>query len=80
MWHLSKNPNAQEKIYKEFTQTMHSDVNIMHEQLSKAVYTKACLQESFRLSPTAFALARILEEDTVLSGFNIKSGVCFNNI
>lgn len=42
---------------------------------TKAHFTKACIQEVFRLTPTAFCLARLLEEDTTLSGFDLKSGV-----
>lgn len=43
--------------------------------LARAVYTKACLQETYRICPTAFCLARILQEDAVLSGYDVKSGV-----
>lgn len=42
---------------------------------TRAHFTKACFKEVFRLTPTAFCLARLLEEDTTLSGFDLKAGV-----
>lgn len=45
------------------------------EHLSAASFTKACLQETYRICPTAFCLARMLEEDTTLSGYDLKAGV-----
>ena len=42
--------------------------------MQKAAYTKACIKESFRVSPTAICLARVLEEDMVLSGYQLKAG------
>lgn len=45
------------------------------EDLAAAAFTKACVQETYRLTPTAFCLARILEEDTTLSGYELKAGV-----
>lgn len=48
---------------------------IESNSLGKAVFTKACLQETYRICPTAFCLARMLAEDTCLSGYNIKAGV-----
>ncbi|KAK9879235.1 hypothetical protein WA026_004084 [Henosepilachna vigintioctopunctata] len=46
-------------------------------------YAKACMKESFRLLPTATPLARILEQDMKLAGYQIKSGsvvLCHNGI
>lgn len=48
--------------------------------LSRAVYTKACLQETYRICPTAFCLARILQEDATLSGYDVKAGVSTSHI
>lgn len=47
--------------------------------LARAVYTKACLQETYRICPTAFCLARILQEDAILSGYDVKAGVSILN-
>ncbi|CAD7005251.1 unnamed protein product [Ceratitis capitata] len=56
---------------------------ITKEAIAKADYTKACVQESYRIRPTAFCLARILEENMELSGYHLKSGtvvLCQNMI
>lgn len=37
-------------------------------------YIKACIKETFRLLPTAFCLARVLEKDLELSGHLVKAG------
>lgn len=72
LYHLSVHPEAQDKIYKES-----SSLNeyLTDEDLKKAHYTRAVLYETFRLTPTAPALARILENDFELSGHHVKSGV-----
>lgn len=69
----STGESLQQKIFKEFE---HCGTVIDSMDLSRAVYTKACLQETYRICPTAFCLARILEQDTTLSGYHIKAGVC----
>lgn len=61
-----------QKINDEFE---HCSNEIDSNDLSQAVYTKACLQETYRICPTAFCLARILQEDACLSGYNVKAGV-----
>lgn len=50
---------------------------IESNNLAQAVFTKACLQETYRICPTAFCLARMLKEDTCLSGYNVEAGVNF---
>lgn len=62
-----------EKIKDEFD---HCPNEIDSNSLAEAVFTKACLQETYRICPTAYCLARILQEDTHLSGYNVKAGVC----
>lgn len=65
-------PEAQEKIFQE---TASFSEDLSNEDLSRAFYTRAAIQEAFRLSPSAFAVARILEEDFYLSGYHLKPGV-----
>lgn len=64
-----------QKINDEFE---HCSREIDSNDLAQAIYTKACLQETYRICPTAFCLARILQEDTCLSGYEVKSGVGHN--
>lgn len=70
--YLSKNPQIQEKIYEE---SKHFGEKINYEELSAANYTRAVITECFRLCPSAFAITRILEEDTDLLGYRLKAGV-----
>lgn len=66
LYYITKDPMVQVRIKDE--------ISSCDNDFSKAHYTKACIQEAFRLTPTAFCLARLLEEDTTLSGFDLKAG------
>lgn len=66
---------AMPRILSEFCE--YRDTNILQDALTNATYTKACIQESYRLRPTAFCLARILEEDMELSGYSLNAGVSY---
>lgn len=63
---------ALDRIKEEFENCSNE---IESNSLAQAVFTKACLQETYRICPTAFCLARILQEDACLSGYNVKAGV-----
>lgn len=68
LYHLSKNPDAQQKIFEELR------AGITRENLVDATYTKACIQEAYRMNPAAFVIARLQEEDLELSGYQVKAG------
>lgn len=72
MYYLSKNPDSQNKILSEVSEFQST---ILYDDLVNANYTKCCVQETFRICPTAFCLARILEEDMIVSGYSLKPGV-----
>lgn len=72
LYFMSLNMEFQDKIFEE-VETLNDEV--MQDDVQKAVYTRAAIQESFRMLPTAFALARILEKDLILSGYHVKAGV-----
>ncbi|XP_030385580.1 ecdysone 20-monooxygenase [Scaptodrosophila lebanonensis] len=78
---VTSEPQAKLRILDEFCEYRHT--NILQDALTNATYTKACIQESYRLRPTAFCLARILEEDMELSGYSLNAGtvvLCQNMI
>ncbi|XP_065721075.2 ecdysone 20-monooxygenase isoform X2 [Drosophila suzukii] len=78
---VTGDPGAMPRILSEFCE--YRDTNILQDALTNATYTKACIQESYRLRPTAFCLARILEEDMELSGYSLNAGtvvLCQNMI
>lgn len=68
LYHLSKNPESQTKILEELRS------GIGAENLMEATYTKACIQEAYRINPAAFVIARLQEEDIELSGYQVKGG------
>lgn len=68
LYYVSKHPDTQQKIFEELRS------GITSEGILEATYTKACTHEAFRMTPGAFTLARLLEEDIELSGYQVKSG------
>lgn len=70
---IGKNPDVQEKLYEEITNlTPIGDITTL--TLNKATYLKACINECFRILPTANCIARILETDINTSGYDLKKG------
>lgn len=70
---VTSSPEVINRILDEFRE--YRSTLILQEAFTNATYTKACIQESYRIRPTAFCLARILEEDMELSGYHLKAGV-----
>jgi len=72
MHYLTLAPEIQDKIYREAADM---NVELTNDDLNKAHYTKAAIHEAFRLSPSAFAIARILDQDMTLSNQRVPAGV-----
>ncbi|KOB71009.1 Uncharacterized protein OBRU01_14480 [Operophtera brumata] len=54
LYHLARNPKAQEKVYSEVkTLLPNEDSKITAETLSNAEYTRSCIKESLRLNPVS---------------------------
>ncbi|XP_053680031.1 ecdysone 20-monooxygenase [Anopheles nili] len=68
---LSQSVENQRAIAQEFSHCTH---NVTNDDIVGARFTKACIQESYRVSPTTPCLARILEEDFQLSGYHLQAG------
>ena len=45
--------------------------------IDKLKYLKACIQESYRLMPTAPRLARLVETDVILQDYQIPANVSY---
>ena len=69
---LSRNPDKQEKLRQEIL-SFKKD-HLTAQDIGQMRYFRACLQESFRMIPTAANMIRILPNDTVIRGFNIPKG------
>ncbi|XP_075226530.1 ecdysone 20-monooxygenase-like [Lycorma delicatula] len=71
---IAKNQNSQKRLYEQIILVAPEDSLITSDTLQEAPYLRACVMEAFRILPTAPCIARILEEDTVLSEYNLKAG------
>lgn len=80
LFHLSMNRDKQNLLYEESRR-------VLPEKESKTInegavnndvkYARAVLRETLRLNPIAIGVGRILNNDTVLSGYMIPKGVNF---
>lgn len=71
--HISANPEVQDKIYED---SLAMNEKITQDDIDKkAHYTKAVIQESFRMNPVTPCIARILEQDFRISDNDLKAGV-----
>ena len=76
LYWIAKFDDVQEKLQAELRQVLpRKDSPIDAEALKQMPYLKACLREAFRFTPTAPNLARILETDIQLQGYNIPAYV-----
>ncbi|XP_054155654.1 ecdysone 20-monooxygenase-like [Oppia nitens] len=84
--HLAGNPRVQQKLFAEITDvfnissnTSNSDI-ITSDLLTKMPYLKACIKESFRLTPPVPGILRVLPVDVQLSGYTVpKDTLIFVN-
>ena len=68
LYHLATNPDKQELLRQE---CLNLGPHLEPKQLDKMKYFKACLRESFRLTPTFAGFARFTQEAGVLHGYEI---------
>ncbi len=68
MYHLAANPDKQEILR---TECQRFGPNISVQDLNEMRYMRACIKETFRLTPTVSMLLRILQEDVTLQGYHI---------
>lgn len=76
LYHLSKNQEKQEKIYKEVKLLLpNPDSLITSDILAEFKYLKAAVKETFRLNPISIGVGRILQEDASFSGYHCPKNV-----
>lgn len=72
---LAKNPKCQQKIFEELEEICPNSNHITALDISRMTYTKACMQETFRIIPVAFGIGRVTEVDLTFSGYTVPAGV-----
>lgn len=77
LYHLAKNPIVQNELYRETCDILPDCSAKLTESifLNKAPYARAVLKESLRLNPISIGVGRKLNNDLVLSGYNVPRGV-----
>jgi len=73
LYNLARFPHIQEKLYQEVENVVGKDGEITAKSIAKLRFLKACLKESMRLTPVTVGLARIMDQDVVLSGYNVPA-------
>ncbi|XP_047361251.1 ecdysone 20-monooxygenase isoform X4 [Vespa velutina] len=71
---IGSNPEVQETLYEETCTLAPRGCDLTVEDLRKARYLRACINEAFRLVPTAPCIARILDEPIELDGYHLNAG------
>ena len=74
-YHLANNQDVQKRLFEEVSEAMNGGNEITVEKLSRMPYLKACVKESFRLTPTIPGIVRVLPTDLCLSGYHIPKGL-----
>ena len=71
MYHLSKHPEVQEKLYDEICETIGCKGQLTETGLNQLKFTKAVQMESQRMLPAIWSTSRIYDHDVVLQGYSI---------
>lgn len=65
-------------MYKEASSLLKSkEDKIDDDVLNKATYTKAVIKETFRMNPISVGVGRILQNDAILSGYQVPKDVSY---
>ncbi|SPP87662.1 blast:Probable cytochrome P450 12a4%2C mitochondrial [Drosophila guanche] len=72
---LAKNPEKQAKLREEIMKVLpDKDSECTVESMNNVPYLRACLKESHRLYPLVVINGRVLNRDSVLSGYQVPAG------
>ena len=73
LYALATNPEVQSKVRKEIESVVGpGERDITQAHINKMVYLKAFVKETFRLWPNGTEVSRFLEQDLVLSGYQVS--------
>lgn len=65
---IAKHPKVQARLQQELDEYLRPGEDLTAEKINGLKYLKACVTESFRMYPTASQIARILPQDTEVTG------------
>ncbi|BFF90982.1 probable cytochrome P450 12a4 mitochondrial [Drosophila madeirensis] len=72
---LAKNPEKQAKLREEIMKVLpQKDSECTEESMNNVPYLRACIKESHRVYPLVVMTARVLNRDSVLSGYQVPAG------
>ncbi|XP_078676342.1 cholesterol side-chain cleavage enzyme, mitochondrial-like [Branchiostoma floridae x Branchiostoma belcheri] len=73
LYQLCSRPDLQDKLYQEVTEVIGQDKVITWGHLKNLHLFKAVIKETLRLNPVGFVITRVVQEDTVLMGYEIPA-------
>ncbi|XP_033255190.1 probable cytochrome P450 12a5, mitochondrial [Drosophila miranda] len=78
---LAKNPEKQAILREEVMKVLpHKDSDFTEEPMKNVPYLRASVKESHRMYPLAVMNARVLNRDSVLSGYQVPAGTCVSMV
>nr|XP_033474235.1 sterol 26-hydroxylase, mitochondrial isoform X8 [Epinephelus lanceolatus] len=79
MYLLSKNPQSQDKLYKEVSTSVPADRIPSAEEVTQMPYLKAIIKETLRMYPVVPLNARIImEKDVTIGGYHFPKKTSFS--
>lgn len=75
LYHISRSASAQQRLFSAVKHLKRGSVT--SADYDGCAYAKAVLKETFRLSPISVGVGRILNKETVLSGYHVPAGVSY---
>lgn len=75
---LGHNKDKQQKLYEEIIKVAPKGTQPTKEHIDHMPYLKGVIRESLRIYPVAPGVARVLDHDITVQGYNIPAGTCIN--
>lgn len=79
LYHIAKNKRVQELMHEEAKRVLPNENDEITPQImnTEIPYTRAVLKETFRLNPISIGVGRILNHDTIFSGYLVPKNVIY---
>ncbi|KAI8509200.1 hypothetical protein Bbelb_130480 [Branchiostoma belcheri] len=73
LYELSRQPDLQDKLHQEVTKVIGQGKVMTWDHLKDLHLMKAVIKETLRLYPVAFVMTRVVQQDTILRGYEIPA-------